>query len=197
MKTIFQIVKATTITITALLLSGCVTTYEDRARQQVHRQSETDRMDEKTRQINGRVEGVEMQLEDVQRELRELRRESADSGQATSLATSSRLDALEAKLVALEANRERDRKEIIDRLTEKITALMNSGSSGSSTSSQRVARPRPASTSEYGYEHQVKSGETLSQIASAYGVSMQAIIDANAIQNPNSLKVGTKLFVPE
>ena len=184
-----------TAAIAAILLTGCVTTYEDRARHQAHQRSDFDIMEEKSQQLSGRVEGVEMQLEDVQRDLRNLRQDMLDSGENTSLATSSRIDALEAKLSAIEANRERDRQEIIDKLTEKITAIMNTRPTA--TPQPRVARTRPTATSEYGYEHQVQQGETLSQIASAYGVSMQSIIDANGIQNANDLKVGTRLFVPE
>lgn len=180
-----------------LLMSGCVTTYEDRAKHQVHMQSDFNLLEEKSRQMNGRVEGVEMQLEDVQRTMDELRRETSGSGQAMTDATSSRLDALETKLSNLEVNRERDRQEIIDKLTEKITAIMNTRPSTVPVSAPRTTGPRPTTTSEYGYEHQVQPGETLSQIAASYGVSMQSIIDANTIQNANDVKAGTKLFVPE
>jgi LysM repeat protein len=48
-----------------------------------------------------------------------------------------------------------------------------------------------------GYEHVVKVGETLSQIAAAYKVKAQAIIDANNITNPNTVRPGQKLFIPE
>jgi LysM repeat protein len=44
--------------------------------------------------------------------------------------------------------------------------------------------------------HVVKAGETLSMIATRYGVSIQAIIEANNLQNPNLLLVGQKLTIP-
>jgi LysM repeat protein len=44
--------------------------------------------------------------------------------------------------------------------------------------------------------HVVKAGETLSVIATHYGVSIQAIIEANSLQNPNLLYVGQKLTIP-
>jgi len=47
-----------------------------------------------------------------------------------------------------------------------------------------------------GYEHEVKSGETLASIASQYGVSVNAIIRENKLTNPDVINVGQKLFIP-
>ncbi len=44
--------------------------------------------------------------------------------------------------------------------------------------------------------HKVGSGETLSLIASRYGVSMNAIADTNKIRNINRLKIGQDLIIP-
>ncbi len=44
--------------------------------------------------------------------------------------------------------------------------------------------------------HKVGSGETLSLIASRYGVSMNAIADTNNIRNINRLKIGQDLIIP-
>ena len=49
---------------------------------------------------------------------------------------------------------------------------------------------------ETGYVHVVRPGETLSTIASRYGVSVAAIRQANGIQNPNLLREGQELFIP-
>ena len=48
-----------------------------------------------------------------------------------------------------------------------------------------------------GYEHFVESGETLGGIARSYGVTVQAIMDANDMDDPDTLTVGQKLFVPK
>ncbi len=45
-------------------------------------------------------------------------------------------------------------------------------------------------------EHVVQPGETLGQIAQMYGVSMEALIQANQIYNPNLLTVGQVLIIP-
>lgn len=44
--------------------------------------------------------------------------------------------------------------------------------------------------------HIVRSGESLSQIAQDYGVTASAIVSANRIANPNSVRVGTELTIP-
>jgi len=45
--------------------------------------------------------------------------------------------------------------------------------------------------------HKVKSGETLEKIARSYGVSVQELIKANKNINPNKLKVGENLCIPQ
>jgi LysM repeat protein len=45
--------------------------------------------------------------------------------------------------------------------------------------------------------HKVKSGETLEKIARDYGVSVQELIKANKNINPNRLKVGENLCIPQ
>jgi len=47
-----------------------------------------------------------------------------------------------------------------------------------------------------GYEHEVRRGETLATIASQYGVTVQAIAQANGISDPNRIAVGQKLIIP-
>jgi murein DD-endopeptidase MepM/ murein hydrolase activator NlpD len=45
--------------------------------------------------------------------------------------------------------------------------------------------------------HKVKSGETLEKIARSYGVSVQELIKANKNIDPNRLKVGENLCIPQ
>ena len=42
----------------------------------------------------------------------------------------------------------------------------------------------------------VKPGETLSDIAARYGVSVDRLLQLNGIKDPKGLQVGTKLTVP-
>ncbi len=44
--------------------------------------------------------------------------------------------------------------------------------------------------------HIVQPGETLTAIAARYGVSPQAVMQANGLQNPNRIRSGQKLIIP-
>ena len=45
-------------------------------------------------------------------------------------------------------------------------------------------------------DHIVKQGESLTKIAKKYGVSLQEILKANSIKDPDSVKAGEKIKVP-
>lgn len=61
------------------------------------------------------------------------------------------------------------------------------------TASEATAAPPEAGCGTY---HLVRPGETLSQIARYYGVSVQAIAQVNRIVNPNLIYAGSTLFIP-
>jgi spore germination protein len=44
--------------------------------------------------------------------------------------------------------------------------------------------------------HTVAAGDTLVRIARQYNVTVQAIVSANNLQNPNVLAVGQQLVIP-
>jgi len=44
--------------------------------------------------------------------------------------------------------------------------------------------------------YEVKNGDVLGQIAETFGVSMQAIMDANGLDDPNKISVGQSLVIP-
>jgi LysM repeat protein len=54
-----------------------------------------------------------------------------------------------------------------------------------------------AGHAQTGGYHVVQSGESLSKIASLYGISTRALTEANGITNPNSIRVGQKLKIPK
>lgn len=53
--------------------------------------------------------------------------------------------------------------------------------------------PAPAAGQQ---KYVVKYGDTLSSIAAQYGVTVQQIIDANSLQNPDLLLPGQELIIP-
>jgi LysM repeat protein len=58
-----------------------------------------------------------------------------------------------------------------------------------------ASQAAPAEAS--GFYHTVRWGENLSSIAWYYGTSVQAIMYANHIVNPNLIYAGTVLYIPE
>ena len=56
-----------------------------------------------------------------------------------------------------------------------------------------TVRPRPDPVQTI---HVVQPGETLSQIAKQYGVSVDALTAANGIADPHLIKIGQELIIP-
>jgi len=56
--------------------------------------------------------------------------------------------------------------------------------------------PAPETTSGNGETHVVQSGETLSKIASQYGVSIRALQELNGVEDPSLIVPGQQLRIP-
>ena len=54
----------------------------------------------------------------------------------------------------------------------------------------------PPATEVAGLLHTVQEGETLQEIAVAYGISLEALAAANNLINPQQIKAGTVLVIP-
>lgn len=48
-----------------------------------------------------------------------------------------------------------------------------------------------------GEKYRVQRGDTLSDIAQRFGVTVRAIINANEISNPRALRAGQKITIPK
>jgi nucleoid-associated protein YgaU len=150
---------------------------------------------ERIGRLQDRLQAIELEQQDIRRELQAVRQAQQTADQPTR----QRLELLEKRVLALDAAREQDRKAIIDDLSRKVSSLMSaSGGSSRSTSSSSGRSGTPSGGgSDVGYEHVVQSGETLSEIAKAYGVSMNSVLNANGIKSANLIRVGQKLFIPK
>lgn len=96
--------------------------------------------------------------------------------------------ALREELALAKGEHERLRTEIVNNVQGLIKEMQKrSASSSSSQSRQR---------SQSGYEHKVEAGQTLSEIAKAYGVSMKKIVDANNLKG-DVIRIGQVLFIPD
>jgi len=170
--------------------TGCQMYQQEKARREMQEREDLMMVQEDSRRLTGRVESLEMELERLDRELAGMRNEITRSVETETGALDERMRRIEGDLQRLERAREQDKQEIIDSLSKKIAQVMQSAGSGGTARRQNRR-------SEYGYEHVVQTGETLSEIAAAYGVSVKSIQEENDIRNPNQVRVGQKLFIPE
>lgn len=60
----------------------------------------------------------------------------------------------------------------------------------------RTPTPVPPTATPSQRFHTVAAGETLSEIAQRYGATVDAILRANNMSNPNMLSIGAKLLIP-
>jgi len=123
----------------------------------------------------------------------------------TSSTTPDDLVALRKDIQLLRSERETLKKEITDDLAARVEKIASR-----QQAEVRAARPSPAATvassasakssdsaKRSGYEHKVEKGQTLSVIAKGYGTTVEAIMKANKIANPSSIRVGQVLFIPD
>jgi LysM repeat protein len=173
-----------------LMAAGCVTTQQSAApRPPPLERADLAVLEERVRRNQGDVESIQMQIDRLREDLERIQANTATSFHAQITALEGNLESLRQRLTEMESQRVRDREEVISKLSARMTELLNQQTAGRSQTRSR--------TSEYGYEHVVAAGESLSKIASEYGVSMGAIIDANKLTNPDTLRVGQKLFIPD
>ena len=162
------------------LTSGCMSMNAEQRNREVRRNAEMQNMKADIERLRSRLDGVASAQEQLYREFELLR--TADSGVRKEL--ESKLNDLSRDLQATDHARQALKSEIVDGLTEQISEVM------------KQRRP-PAPNRQRGYEHVVETGQTLSAVAAAYGVSARAIADANGIDDPNKIRVGQTLFIPE
>lgn len=187
------------ITTCAALLfigAGCATMQD--SSETTQQQEDMLLLKEDLNRTKGKLETLEMEYQRLLHELDAMQGAEASSKGATS-STQARIDELERRLSVLEGARAKDRQAIVDQLSGKMADIMGDRTTGkSSPKSKSTATKAGASTTGMtGYEHVVKEGDTLSAIATAYKVKTSAIVEANKLQSPYTLRTGQKLFIPQ
>ena len=116
--------------------------------------------------------------------------------------------ALKAQIADLRREQEAMRREIVADLAKRISELPRPAPAPQPTYTPPAApptrkggaaRPAPPPPPEYTgsyYEHEVKPGQTLSEISKGFDVPIQKILQANPGLKPNALRVGQKIRVP-
>ena len=179
--------------VVTLVGGGCVSTSGRTAYREVNEREDYALVQEKLRRLEGDMESLTMQLEQVRQDLQRIQANRAHASSAQTATLQASLNSVQDRLNGLEAQREADRREIVDTLSRKVAELVNAAAPAPVRTGARAA----SGGSGFGYEHIVQSGETLSRIAQAYGTTVSAILSANGLQNADTLQVGQKLIIPE
>ena len=161
--------------------SGCETlSGQQRRQREVRLNSDIANLKASVSRLEQRLTGIEEGREDVYAQI-----SGAQEHRAKSEAQHrAEIEALESQLAAQRAAQEKMRKDLVTDLSKKMETIIKS-----QTASSYSGVP--------GVIHTVQSGQTLSAIAAAYGIKSKSIIKANRLKNPNNLKVGQKLLIPD
>ena len=163
------------------LSSGCTTLVWDGG-DSAQEQDRVANLQQEVRALQTQVAETRAAQQDIYRRMEQL-----DAGREKEQRdTQAALERMDQMAKADEAARAESKRAIVAEISKKMADLMKG-----------TPAPSPAGRNETGYEHVVKAGETLSKIAAAYGISPNAIISANNLKNPHSLRAGQKLFIPE
>jgi LysM repeat protein len=176
----FGLIKHLVMTLLAVSLCGCAALQQQR-RDAMRQHSDIESLKLDVSRLKDRLDGIEAAQESLHGEISELRGSQAKDNDRLQ----ERLAEIDRKVDLMDRARDKLRQDIVDTLSSKIAEVMQKQASASRV---RV---------EEGYEHVVKPGETLSQIAAAYGASIDLIIKANNIRKPDEIRAGQKLFIPE
>jgi LysM repeat protein len=161
--------------------SGCETLSGQQKRQKEMRlHNDITNLKASVERLEQRLDGIEAGREDVYAQISDSQANREKS--ATQYAAD--IEALNSKLMAQKKAQALREKQMVSDLSKTMVGIMekNATTSGGSVS---------------GVEHPVQAGETLSEIAAAYGVQTKAIIKANRMKNPDDLKIGQLLIIPD
>ncbi len=199
-----------TLRILSLLLatavSGCVT---------MDSSTETSRQNLEITNLKASVESLDRAVRDSDAALQKILQD-LESIKGTSRADSQRIAELEIQAKNAAQANEQMRKDIIADLSKRMSEVMkayyqttpsrSSRQSATPVSTGAVVQSEKERGSESGNtgegsqsgsrEHVVAAGQSITKIASIYGVSVNAIMSANNISNPNLIKSGQKLIIP-
>lgn len=147
-------------------------------------------LEDRIQTLTARVTDLEQRNANLQNEVRDLQsRLSQVQGNSSGAASATELEQLRARVQTLEAQREKDKQVILDQVAKEIAGVAGAKRSRSGGDSS-------SNSNDVGYEHVVTKGQTLSNIATKYKVTVAAIKKANNLTSDN-LREGQKLFIPK
>jgi LysM repeat protein len=137
-------------------------------------------IEEKVNKLRAEIEDLQFRQQKTEKAVEALRAEIKELRVAGGGASPEQLAALEAKIAAVDAARQKDKQAIIDQLAKELASL---------------GTGKPAVTPT-GKEHTVVKGETLSVIARTYGVTVADLKKVNNLTG-DTISVGQKLVLPK
>ena len=146
-------------------------------------------LDERLSKLRADVDAIQANQQQIQQDLKQIQAQLAEVHQSGPSASVNDLQALEARVKALDAARETDKKVILDQLAKELAALSGSHGGGGGAANPPTG---PANANEYA----VQKGDTLTSIAKNNGVTIADLRKANNLTS-DSLKVGQKLVIPQ
>jgi LysM repeat protein len=147
-------------------------------------------LDEKVDRLRAEVEAVQFNQKKLQQQVDDLQEQVLNLRKAGSGVGAADVEALQAKIKAVDAAREKDKQVILDTLAKELAAL-----SGGKPASKPPGKSNIGSGAG-GKEHEVQKGETLSAIARQHNVTVADLRKANNL-SADALKVGQKLTIPQ
>ncbi len=176
-----------TIFIALIILSGCRTTQSQQ--RETQRKLWEDTQSRRVVDLEQRIFEIDRNLALNKRQQDSLDRRLTrieNSMASTSGNYKSEVDALRKELNSVRGAADKKMNIIMDEVAKENQRIL-----------QSIRSNRGSGGYSQGYEHVVKSGESLSTIAREYKVSVDTIVDANQLANPNAIRVGQILFIPQ
>jgi LysM repeat protein len=172
-----------------LMQVGCQTTagWEEQQRRDARITSDIESLRVGLQRLEHRVADLTREQETLGQDLQSARYEMQQNTSQTDVA----LTALSARLDEQARSQVTLRQELTQDLSSRMASILQSQAQA------QAQRVQSGTRAEAGYEHEVRQGETLSEIARAYGVSARDIMQANRLNNADVLRIGQKLFIPD
>jgi septal ring factor EnvC (AmiA/AmiB activator) len=144
-------------------------------------------LDERISKLRAEVDALQFNQQQIQQDIKQAQAQMDELRRAGPSASANDVQALEARLRAVDEAREKDKKVILDQLAKELAAMSSTRGGGTTTQS-----PISPSSNEY----VVQKGDTLTLVAKSKGVSIADLRKANNLTS-DSLKVGQKLVIPK
>jgi LysM repeat protein len=167
-------------------------------------QAQLDQLSGQIQSISAALDVQTKRIEDLQKQVNDLQDKINQPG-ANNFASTDDLKKLADQVQQIDQKRQSDNEEILREL-EKLEKALNVAASHHAAEpgpADSTAAPVPApGTPQTGYNYEIKAGDTIAAVAKAYRqqgikVTTDEILKANPGLNPNALRVGQKIFIPQ